>query len=84
MSEENGRLARLRQDHSIYDNLRGLECVCGKAKSPGKSFCRADYFRLPIDVRNALYVREGYPETYKRACGILGLQAPEAKEAAAQ
>ena len=67
-------------DKAIYENLRGLDCVCGAKKAPRKSFCRVDYFRLPVGLRNALYERDGYPETFRRALTLLELPAPTLKE----
>jgi hypothetical protein len=63
-------------DHGIYDNLRGTECVCSGEKRAGRSFCRRDYFKLPQELRNALYRRDGYPDTFRRALAFLGLEEP--------
>jgi hypothetical protein len=63
-------------DHGIYENLRGTECVCGGEKRAGRSFCRRDYFKLPQELRNALYRRDGYADTFRRALALLGLAEP--------
>lgn len=63
-------------DLEIYRELRGTTCACGATKKGRQSFCRACYFRLPKGTQRELYEVEGYPETYRRACGLLGLREP--------
>ena len=66
-------------DHGIYSNLRGESCACGDPKLSGKSFCKKDYFRLPNEMRNALYQRAGYPNAFRAALKFLGLEEPKAE-----
>ena len=67
-------------DHGIYENLRGEICVCGDPKLSGKSFCRRDYFRLPNDMRSALYQRAGYVDAFRAALAFLELEEPKAEQ----
>jgi hypothetical protein len=60
-------------DRDIYNDLRGDVCLCDAHKTPGKSFCRAHYFALPTSMRNALYERDGYPETFRATARHLSL-----------
>jgi hypothetical protein len=64
--------------HGIYENLRGRVCACGDPKLDGKSFCRRDYFRLPNELRNALYQRAGYVDAFRAALKYLDLEEPAA------
>jgi hypothetical protein len=66
-------------DHGIWTNLRGTSCACGDPKLPGKSFCRRDYFKLPNDMRSALYQRAGYVAAFRAALDYLGLDEPQAE-----
>lgn len=66
-------------EHGIFTNLRGTSCVCGDPKLPGKSFCKKDYFRLPNEMRTALYQRAGYVEAFRIALKFLGLEEPKAE-----
>ncbi len=63
-------------DLVIYQNLHGTVCVCGAEKKARQSFCRTHYFKLPPGTRQALYEVSEYPETFRRACELLGLEAP--------
>jgi hypothetical protein len=65
-------------EHGIWTNLRGTSCVCGDPKLPGKSFCRRDYFKLPKELRNALYQRAGYLDAFRAALAFLKLEEPKA------
>jgi hypothetical protein len=65
-------------NHGIFENLRGVVCACGEPKLAGKSFCRSNYFALPKDLRNELYRREGYPDTFRQCLKLLGLPEPKA------
>jgi hypothetical protein len=65
-------------EHGIWTNLRGDACACGDPKSPGKSFCRRDYFKLPHEMRSALYQRENYVDAFRAALKYLGLEEPKA------
>lgn len=66
-------------DHGIWTNLRGTSCACGDPKLPGKSFCRRDYFKLPNDMRSALYQRAGYVDAFRAALTFLELEEPKAE-----
>ncbi len=63
-------------DHNVFVNLRGIVCACNSSKLGGKSFCRRCYFKLPKDLRDALYQSVGYPETFRRALRFLKLPEP--------
>jgi len=57
-----------------YELLRGVECpACGGGKQVRQSFCRECYFRLPREMRNALYRRlgAGYTQAFNRALAWL-------------
>jgi hypothetical protein len=69
-------------DHAIYQNLAGTECVCLMNKRRAESFCKACYFVLPRSMRRALYVREGYCDTFRKACELLKLDPPKQPEVA--
>jgi hypothetical protein len=60
-------------DLAIYHELRGTVCACGATKKARQSFCRRDFFSLPKGTQRELYEVDGYPETYRRACGLLWL-----------
>lgn len=49
--------------------LESKNCICGKSKWPGHSFCHACYMKLPKATRLDLYkpLSEGYAEIYDRA-----------------
>lgn len=66
-------------EHGIWANLRDTVCACGEAKLAGKSFCRRDYFKLPNDMRSALYQRAGYVDAFRAALKHLGLEEPKAE-----
>ena len=58
------------QDWKFYiDELNSEECICGKEKVPGNSFCYTCYKSLPLRMREALYQRLGcgYEAAYDKA-----------------
>lgn len=61
-------------------DLRGKLCPCGGQKTSRQTFCRGDYFRLPVGMREALYDRagQGYEEAYGRALEFLKLASTAA------
>ena len=63
-------------DLAVFRNLVGTTCVCGAVKKAQHSFCRAHYFQLPHGTRLALYETDGYADTFRRACDLLGLNPP--------
>jgi hypothetical protein len=55
-----------------YNDLDSRHCAaCGKRKQSRQSFCRGCYFSLPSQTRSALYVSDGYAETYTQALNSL-------------
>jgi len=54
-------------------DLKGRQCFCGNVKQSGMSFCRRCFWRLPQDMRRALYqkIGDGYEFAYKEACQFL-------------
>ena len=61
-------------DRLFYiDALKSEECICGKAKSRGKSFCWKCFKSLPGYLKQDLYspVGQGYEEAYDSAVMIL-------------
>lgn len=67
-------------EHAIWENLRGTECVCGDEKLPGKSFCKRHYRRLPGELRDGLYRPRinNYVASYRAALAFLKLREPGA------
>jgi hypothetical protein len=61
---------------AIYENLRDDICVCGAVKQTGKSFCKHHYFALPAPMRDRLYVRTNYCESFLAAARHLRLSPP--------
>jgi len=54
----------------IWDDFISKRCsICGQTKIGMQSFCRADYRRLPPELRQALWRRfgEGYEEAFEAA-----------------
>lgn len=51
------------------NELMSNECLCGRDKKPGKSFCYSCYKNLPADLQMDLYCRmgDGYEEAYDAA-----------------
>ena len=49
--------------------LDSTTCFCGQPKSRGQSFCKRDYWRLPVGLRVKLSrtFSEGYAEHYDEA-----------------
>jgi hypothetical protein len=62
-------------------DLKSTTCACGATKKTRQTFCRRDYFRLPMGMSEALYdsMREGYEEAYSAALERLSLQSPAAE-----
>lgn len=58
----------------ILESFEGKTCVCGKYKQSRMSHCRSCYFKLPPEMRKALYKRfyEGYQEAFNRSLEFLG------------
>jgi hypothetical protein len=55
-----------------YDDLDSSHCAaCGKGKQSRRSFCGKCYYALPPPTRSALYISEGYAETYTHALNFL-------------
>lgn len=63
----------------LIAELKGTVCACGARKASRQTFCRAQYFRLPAGMRQALYdpMGEGYEEAYQNACKFLGIELPK-------
>lgn len=55
-------------NHYLRD-LMSNECLCGKTKKKGHSFCYEDFKALPQDLKNDLYSRmgDGYEQAYDAA-----------------
>ncbi len=53
--------------------LNSEECICGRDKVPGNSFCYTCYKSLPGDMQRALYQRMGggYEAAYDEAVLML-------------
>lgn len=56
-------------------------CACGAAKPSRKSHCRSCYFKLPLDMRAALYnkIGSGYEEAYAASLAFLKLESQTEK-----
>ena len=56
-----------------FDELYGNVCQCGNRKKPKMSFCPSCYYRLPLEMREALYrlFCGGYREAYDAAVEYL-------------
>jgi hypothetical protein len=59
---------------TLVRELAGPVCRCGRPKSARRTFCSRCYYRLPPQLRSALYRRigEGYEEAYAAAVAALG------------
>jgi hypothetical protein len=58
------------KDTAFYlKELRSEECVCGRPKKCGRSFCYKCYASLPGHMKKALYnhIMAGYGEAYDEA-----------------
>jgi len=53
----------------LVRELSGTKCRCGRTKKANNTFCNKCYFKLPDDMRFALYRRlgSGYEEAYDAA-----------------
>jgi len=60
--------------------LDSTECLCGRVKTRGHSFCRPCYFALPAQTRQKLYtpLSEGYAEIWDEARCYLQAQVDKA------
>ena len=60
------------KNNALRDFL-GRFCRCGRLKDECKSHCRACYFKLPRDIRRALYRRfgQGYEQAYSESLEYL-------------
>ena len=60
-----GAIIRKETKQSFLSN----ECLCGKTKKKGNSFCYSCFMALPQDLKNDLYSRmgDGYEEAYDAA-----------------
>lgn len=49
--------------------LKSEACYCGARKASLQTFCRREYYSLPVRMRHALYNRigQGYEEAYQAA-----------------
>ena len=58
----------------ILENLQGTMCFCGKSKGTRKSHCSKCYYKLPPEMRKALYQKffEGYEEAFVESLKFLG------------
>jgi hypothetical protein len=60
--------AQSQKDMLFYtEGLMSLECLCGREKLKGNSFCLSCYRALPVEMRKALYrsLGHGYEEAYE-------------------
>lgn len=57
------------EEQDYLDELYGRQCFCGSRKKSSQTFCSNCYFRLPNDMRKALYRRfgHGYESAVDRA-----------------
>ena len=53
--------------------LAGTRCRCGRPKLPKQTFCRQCFFKLPRELRRAVYARvgNGYEIAYVRSVRFL-------------
>jgi hypothetical protein len=56
-------------DMLAVKELGSETCYCGARKRSMQTFCRAEYYALPVEMRHALYDRigAGYKEAYQSA-----------------
>lgn len=57
----------------LVAELKGTQCRCGKRKRARQTFCSDCYYRLPRNLRGALYqlVGQGYEAAYQAAVDYL-------------
>ena len=62
-----------RSTNWYYEQLWGNECLCGKPKKKGQSFCYGDFKELPREMQQALYnlIGQGYEAAYEEAVTFL-------------
>lgn len=61
-------------DRAFYiETRKAEECLCGREKSSGRSFCYRCYKELPGDMQRALYRKmgDGYEEAFEEAVAWL-------------
>ncbi len=61
----------------LIQSLGSRTCpACGRSKQPRRTLCAHDYYRLPPDMRAALYNRigRGYEEAITEALEYLGVE----------
>jgi hypothetical protein len=58
---------------AIFLNRTGKQCLCGAEKKTRQPFCPVHFFALPQGTREALFDLDVYPDTFLRACGLLGI-----------
>jgi hypothetical protein len=61
-------------DRAFYvETRKAEECLCGREKSSGRSFCYHCYKELPGDMQKALYrqIGDGYEEAFEDAVAWL-------------
>lgn len=61
-------------DREILENLASTDCLgCGGSKEYRNSHCRRDYYRLPPEMRSALYRRfgAGYEQAFRDSIDYL-------------
>jgi hypothetical protein len=71
MTEDRSQKA---SDRAFYvETLKSEECLCGRVKKPGNSFCFRCYKELPADMQKALYRKmgDGYEEAFEEAVAWL-------------
>lgn len=67
------------EQRELLTSLRGTTCpACGERKRARQSFCRVCYFKLPVDLRKAIYnlIGDGYEEAHADAMRMLGAAKP--------
>lgn len=60
---------------AIFSNRAGKVCLCGAEKKARQPFCPVHFSALPEGTREALFELDVYPDTFRRACGLLGLES---------
>jgi hypothetical protein len=67
MTEELTQNAKRRIE--LARELQRTQCYCGAKKRAKQTFCRREYFALPVAMRSALYqgIFDGYVEAYDAA-----------------
>jgi hypothetical protein len=66
----------------LVRELAGSQCMCGSRKRPNQTFCTRCYFRLPKEMRSALYrlISQGYEEAYEAAVKYLAEKQEEGEK----